>query len=462
MIVFMNELVFKHLLERSPLNLFVCDFNGNILNHSKYFLDLFSIDNAESMSEIFPSFDAALSDNYKKISTEEEISISLLLKNHTTTYRVNLRKDFMYGMDVIVGFVTESSNVAGLLSTLFNISTNGIIVYDLNGSILYRNKYISDLFGYNIPDFVNGDNETWLITDQDGISISKNDLPFHKTIKETHINHYAISLTEKNKRSTRHYTISGSLVVNKDFNEEHLLVFMVDVTVLIETDKELKVKQEDEKIFAKALSHDLRTPVRGIEGLSSIILEDYPNLPSEVIDYIRRINMISLNLGKLIEDSYDQIMFGKHSNFVKVNIVDCINESIDIFNDKGVKINKVFDDPSKLFVFGDRLSLTRVFINLIENAIKYNSKEKKLIEIRLIGGFDNVIVSVKDNGDGIDSRYHSDIFKLYTRLRSDVPGSGLGLALCKRVMDRHSGTIKVYSEVGNGSKFIITIPKRLK
>ena len=105
--------------------------------------------------------------------------------------------------------------------------------------------------------------------------------------------------------------------------------------------------------------------------------------------------------------------------------------------------------------------MTQLFQNLISNAIKYRSSEPPQIHISATKEVDNWLFSIKDNGLGIDPKYADNVFKIFRRLHSnsEYEGTGVGLAITKRIIERHNGQIWVESEPGNGSTFYFTLPK---
>ena len=108
---------------------------------------------------------------------------------------------------------------------------------------------------------------------------------------------------------------------------------------------------------------------------------------------------------------------------------------------------------------GDEIQLTQVFQNLIGNAIKYKSDAPPKIEIAAEETPDEWIISVADNGIGIDPQYSERIFGIFKRLHGrELPGTGMGLAICKRIVERHNGRIWVESQPGGGSKFSFSLP----
>lgn len=114
-------------------------------------------------------------------------------------------------------------------------------------------------------------------------------------------------------------------------------------------------------------------------------------------------------------------------------------------------------------VAADTTQLTQLFQNLIGNAIKYRGPDPPRIHIEAVAADDELVFSVKDNGLGIEPQYHDRIFNVFERLhtRDEYPGTGIGLAICKKILDYHGGRIWLESEPGNGSTFFFSLPAYL-
>ena len=114
-------------------------------------------------------------------------------------------------------------------------------------------------------------------------------------------------------------------------------------------------------------------------------------------------------------------------------------------------------------VTGDPAQLTQLFLNLIGNAIKYNQDEHPRVEICARRGGEQWVMRVADNGIGIDPQYHEQIFRIFTRLhtRDEDEGTGIGLALCRRILERHRGRIWLESSEGSGTSVFFTLPAEI-
>jgi len=221
--------------------------------------------------------------------------------------------------------------------------------------------------------------------------------------------------------------------------------------------------------FVHIVSHDLRTPLRGISSFITFLEEDYKDkLGKEGQEFIEEIRNGANRLSDLIDDLLTLSRIARIKNpYETVNIqtlIDSVFESIkhDI---KTHRVSLKIHDQLPTVVC-DRVKMAQVFLNLINNAIKFsskNNKENPKIEIGFMERSDNFEFYVKDNGIGIDPQYHEQIFEVFRRLHTEreFEGTGVGLSIVKRVIDDHGGRIWIESQCGQGACFYFTIPKRL-
>lgn len=214
--------------------------------------------------------------------------------------------------------------------------------------------------------------------------------------------------------------------------------------------------------FAYAASHDLQEPLRGIAGFAGLLERRYKGKldgkADEFIDYIiddtKRMQMLIKGLLEYSRISAKGIVFRPVNCSVALEqAIYSLRASI---AESGAEVTY---DPLPM-VMGDESQLSRVFQNLIGNAIKFHSKDPLKIHITAERKENEWIFSVRDNGIGIESQYKKRIFVIFQRLhaKGQYPGTGLGLTVCKNILERHGGRIWVESEIGKGSIFYFTIP----
>ncbi|MCK5450394.1 MAG: HAMP domain-containing protein [Candidatus Omnitrophica bacterium] len=222
--------------------------------------------------------------------------------------------------------------------------------------------------------------------------------------------------------------------------------------------------------FVYTVSHDLRAPLRGITAFATFLKEDYmEKLDAEGKDHVKEIIKGADRMNKFIEDLLTLSRISRIKNpYEKVDIKKLIVETqerikFDI-KEYGVKLTVQDTFP---VVYCDRIKINEVFLNLLNNAIKYSSKNKKekpQVEIGCEDKGDMYNFFVKDNGIGIDPKDHEKVFGMFTRIQTaeQFEGTGAGLGIVHRIVLDHGGKIWVDSELGKGAAFYFSIPKNLK
>jgi signal transduction histidine kinase len=216
--------------------------------------------------------------------------------------------------------------------------------------------------------------------------------------------------------------------------------------------------QKELEQLVYSVTHDLRAPVRHIEGYSSLVLEEGP-LSDQQKHLLNRVISSADRLGRLIDELLE---------FSRTRIMNPVMESLDlativqevIQNHSPTRIVwKVDDLPG---IQGDRKLIRRVWENLLENAVKFSrEKAAPCVEIRAEERPFDWLFTVSDNGSGFDMRFSAKLFEVFQRLhpQDEFPGTGIGLAIVKRILLQHGGKIWAIGVVNKGASFYFTIPK---
>jgi len=235
---------------------------------------------------------------------------------------------------------------------------------------------------------------------------------------------------------------------------------------LIEREKlinQLETNNAELERFTYTVSHDLRNPLVTIKGFLGMLNKDIQeNRPDRIQSDFQRIAGATDKMNTLLTDLLELSRIGRIVNPpMEIDSVRLIEDAIDTV-DARLRSRKITVNiaPNLPTLYGDRTRMREVFENLIENAAKnMGDQQDPAIEIGNRDQTGDPVFFVKDNGIGIDPRYHTRIFNLFEKLNPSIEGTGIGLALVKRIIEVHGGTIWVESEgVGKGSTFCFTIP----
>ncbi len=214
--------------------------------------------------------------------------------------------------------------------------------------------------------------------------------------------------------------------------------------------------------FSYSVSHDLRAPLRSISGFSQLILEDCSDrLDEEGKDSLKRIVAATEKMGWLIDDL---LKLSRVSRALmereRLDLSAIARRAVERLGASHPGRQAKFVLPEGLSAFGDERLLTVVIENLLGNAWKFTEKrEKAMIEFGLEQRGEEKIFFVKDNGAGFDMTYADKLFKPFQRLHKteEFPGTGIGLATVKRIIDRHGGRVWIEGETGKGTTVYFTL-----
>lgn len=289
-------------------------------------------------------------------------------------------------------------------------------------------------------------------------------------------------------KSGKQFTLLISSVMVTIHEQKHVLTTFFDITELKQVQETLRIKERDEAMrkgaeeamlrlneelmrsnqelqqFAYLTSHDLQEPLRTITTLTEMLSQRYKGQFDHEGE--RALNYIvqgSLRMKNLVNDLLTYSMIGSSTMpFTEVDFNDVFNnvvtQLLPVINEK----KAIVTCSSLPVVNGDEGQLIHLLRNLIDNSLKF-CREVPEIHVSATENSDNYLFSVSDNGIGIDYKYADKIFLIFRRLvnRSDYAGTGIGLAICKRIVERHGGKIYFESKLNEGSIFYFTIAKTI-
>lgn len=243
---------------------------------------------------------------------------------------------------------------------------------------------------------------------------------------------------------------------------------------LYNTNKKLLENEQARKNVLSNVSHDLRTPITAIRGYAEILLSPSANMnPSQQQNYLRNIIRRAEQMEQIISDIVELTRLESNTNefqFIDVSVTELLDEICMMYEADLQETKKEFTvdlpDDDLLFIKGDPKKLSRVFENLISNAINYTYDEAK-IEVRAWRReadkqtpYETINIDIKDNGIGIPENEIPMIFDRFYRAKNsgkNIKGTGIGLSIVKTIIDRHDATISVDSAIGKGTTFHIEL-----
>lgn len=265
--------------------------------------------------------------------------------------------------------------------------------------------------------------------------------------------------------------ITSKAILKKDFdgNPKNMTGVCFDITGLREETDQAITRLNDELLrsnkelenFAYVASHDLQEPLRMVTSFTQLLQKRYSDkLDENANTYIQFAVDGSKRMYELLNGllAYSRIKTsGREFSLVDMNkVMNKVKENLKLILDEKGVVLEVDDLPQ---ITADENQMIQLMQNLITNGIKYNKEIPRItITASQVGG--DQVFSVKDNGFGIESQYFDKIFQIFQRLhtREEVEGTGIGLAICKRIVERHKGKISVRSKFGEGSEFLFSIP----
>ncbi|MBC7695317.1 MAG: PAS domain S-box protein [Burkholderiales bacterium] len=289
---------------------------------------------------------------------------------------------------------------------------------------------------------------------------------------EGSIKNKEVSFRKKSGESGVMLFSAGLIEIN---NEQCALMIIHDISKRIAIEKELSKKSEELirsnaelEQFAYVASHDLQEPLRMITSYVQLLEKHYKDkLDQDAHDFITYAIDGANRMQTLIYSLLEYSRINRVKPFEYMDLQDTLNEVLKDLTIAISESNAKIEYGALPVIFGDKVLIGQLFFNLIANALKF--KSDRPVEINITGERqgNEFLFAVKDNGIGIQKEYSQKIFTIFQRLYSKdkYPGTGIGLAICKKIVERHEGKIWIESEVDKGTTFYFTIKsdqKRLK
>jgi PAS domain S-box-containing protein len=367
--------------------------------------------------------------------------------------------------------IKEAERIKNYVAAVVKQSSEAIYIHDSEGTIISWNKGAEQIYGYTDSEALNM--KIWNI-------IPEYLLPNTQKIFNQVLTGEKVQSLETKRISKRGKLVDVlfSATVITDATDNQLSIAITERDITKEKSDAEKIKQLNEQLqrnidqleftnkelesFSYSVSHDLRAPLRAVNGNVVAIEEDYSDqLNDSIKGYLERIRSNAGKMNRQIDDLLAFSRLGKKEvQRVDVDMDELVKTTINELNESSPN-RATFTVRPLSKVSADRSLLTHVISNLLSNAIKYSAKkDNPCVEVGLISNGNEEIFYVKDNGAGFDMRYAEKLFGTFQRLHSEdqFQGTGVGLAIVKRIINKHTGRVWAESKLNEGATFYFTIP----
>lgn len=364
-----------------------------------------------------------------------------------------LSKNFNYMIQIMDSTIEEVEYKHLQLTSIVKSISHGILAIDIKGNILLINDIAKEMLKCDLKTNVEGSNFKFIVKDKKILEI------FHKYVGSTQN-----EVIELDLRDNLVYRIKIDPVYLQD--SKHAIIGSI---INIEDITDLVKLENMRRDFVANVSHELKTPLTSITGFVETLKINDEIDKATRNHFLDIIEKESNRLKGLIEDilMLSSIENGQDLSYEQVKLFDIFKEVCEITqyiaSSKNIEVSYDFEDE-EVHILGIRDNIKQIFLNLVDNGIKYTPKNGR---IQVIQYYDkdkqNIILEFKDNGIGIPKESLNRIFERFYRVdkaRSrDIGGTGLGLAITKHMVKSLGGNIEVNSILGVGSDFIVTIPQ---
>jgi signal transduction histidine kinase len=374
------------------------------------------------------------------------------------------------------------------LEAILDSLSEGVIVFDLAGRVLDMNPAALALHGATdekdalprrLPEFAGA----FELHALDGRRIELADWPIARVLRgDTFVNlEVELRALRRPGDASTIISYSGTQVLDSDGKAMLGVLTIRDISVqkeaelalreserqlaqrIAERTAELESANQELEAFSYSVSHDLRAPLRALDGFSRILGEDYADdLPGEAKRYLGLIRDNSRRMGQLVDDLLEFSRLGRKPLRKRpVSLEQLVRQCIE-------ELRPDWESRQVRFVVGklgtceaDQALLKQVFLNLLSNALKYSRQlDVARIEVGIGAGEGEPVLFVRDNGVGFNMRYADKLFGVFQRLHraEDYEGTGVGLAIVQRIVHRHGGRVWAESEPERGAVFYIALP----
>jgi PAS domain S-box-containing protein len=380
------------------------------------------------------------------------------------------------------------TNTALRYRDIVEAMAEGVVVYNHELSAILCNNAAEDILGGSEAQLCEPLplDPTWHLLAIDGSHLAREEYPSTIAIRSglpCLARHLVVIRADGSKRNVSINAMPmesaslgglGAVVTITDrTNEFEAATALQSLALTLKDEVQQRTEEREEaiselKAFSRSISHDLRAPLRAIDGFAQLLNEHHGSeLSVEAQRHLDRVLLSAKRMNTIIDDL---LLLSQVTQadllFTEVDISNIAWHVIETLN-AGASRHVDWQIERGIMVYGDTSLLTVLIENLLGNAWKYSAKSRDVhISLRAVesANSESITFVVEDNGVGFDQRYVGQLFSPFRRLHpeSEFPGSGIGLAAVKRVVSRHGGTVHAEGKIGQGAKFWVSLPRLAK
>jgi PAS domain S-box-containing protein len=370
------------------------------------------------------------------------------------------------------------------LQTIVESLDEGVVVSDLNGKLQHLNRAALRLHGFasmdeclrREPEFA----DTFELRNIDGTLVPVDQWPVSRILRGEKLRDMEVLIRRIHTDWERIFSYGGTIIHDPEGQPMMAVITIADITERMEAaakilelnaDLEQRVEERTAQLeaankeleaFSYSVSHDLRAPLRAVDGFSQALIEEYgPNLPEEGQHYLKTIREGAQRMGELIDDLLSFARLSRQPLSKRsMDTGRLVRETLEELNaeNNGRRLELRIGELSPCR--GDPALVKQVWVNLLSNAIKYTRRrEVGVVEVGSTSREGETVYFVRDNGTGFDMKYAHKLFGVFQRLHraEEFEGTGVGLAIVQRVVQRHGGRIWAEAAVDRGAVFYFTL-----
>jgi len=406
---------------------------------------------------------------YKKVFSDGKVVDYPLTVRHTSgkttdvLYNASVYKDDkgnVLGVFAAARDITEIKQASQYARSLLEASLDPLVTISSKGKITDVNESTTKVTGVSREKLIGSDFSSYFTEPKEAHA------GYEQVFKQGFVTDYPLTIRSATGKLT---DVLYNASVYKDDKGEVLGVFAAarDITERKKAEKQLETVNKELESFAYTVSHDLRAPLRGMDGYSLALLEDYGDkLDDTGREYLQTVRASSQKMGQLISDILNLSRLNRSEiNIKSINLSAMANDIINELRKQDNTRNVECKIAENLQCDGDEAIIRVALQNLIENAWKFTKNTPNpVIEFGMASSEDNKednkrAFFIKDNGAGFDMRHADKLFLPFQRLHQthEYPGTGIGLATVYGIIKRHNGRIWAESEIGKGSAFFFSV-----